>query len=123
MVDGYIMEDWIVEDDYYDKSRHYGFDVPVGTWMVSIRSLLCRQSSRQANLHCTESGGRDANDAECSSARQTTNSRRESETHGSESNGKSEGESLRGSYRIEGQTNGNTIEGTSTRERPLKKMI
>jgi len=37
MVDGYIMEDWIVEDDYYDKSRHYGFDVPVGTWMVSIK--------------------------------------------------------------------------------------
>jgi len=37
MVDGYIMENWIVEDPYYDKSKLYGFNVPVGTWMVSIK--------------------------------------------------------------------------------------
>ena len=37
VVDAYIMEDWIVEDPYYDKSRLYGFNVPVGTWMVSIK--------------------------------------------------------------------------------------
>jgi hypothetical protein len=37
MVNAYIMENWIVEDTYYDKSRMYGFNVPVGTWMVSIK--------------------------------------------------------------------------------------
>ena len=37
MVDAYIMESWLVEDIYYDKSRIYGFDVPVGTWMVAIK--------------------------------------------------------------------------------------
>jgi hypothetical protein len=37
MVDAYIMENWIVEDPYYDKSRMYGFDVPVGTWMISVK--------------------------------------------------------------------------------------
>ena len=37
MVDAYIMENWIVEDSYYDKSRKYGFDCPIGTWMVSIK--------------------------------------------------------------------------------------
>jgi hypothetical protein len=37
MVDAYIMENWIVEDQYYDKSKMYGFNVPVGTWMVSIK--------------------------------------------------------------------------------------
>lgn len=37
MVDAYIMENWIIEDTYYDKSRMYGFNCPVGTWMVSIK--------------------------------------------------------------------------------------
>ena len=37
MVDAYMMENWIVEDSYYDKSRKYGFDCPIGTWMVSIK--------------------------------------------------------------------------------------
>jgi len=37
MVDAYIMENWLVADSYYDKSRMYGFDVPVGTWMVSVK--------------------------------------------------------------------------------------
>ena len=36
-IDGvYIVESWIVESDK-DKSRHYGLDVPVGTWMVSAK--------------------------------------------------------------------------------------
>ena len=37
MVDAYMMENWIVEDSFYDKSRMYGFSVPVGTWMVCIK--------------------------------------------------------------------------------------
>lgn len=37
MVDAYIMENWIVEDPYYDKSKMYGFNVPTGTWMVCIK--------------------------------------------------------------------------------------
>jgi hypothetical protein len=37
MVQAYVMENWIVEDPYYDKSRMYGFDVPVGTWMISVK--------------------------------------------------------------------------------------
>ncbi len=31
-----IVESWIVESEK-DKSRHYGMDVPVGTWMVSMK--------------------------------------------------------------------------------------
>lgn len=37
MVNAYMLENWIVEDEYYDKSRKYGFNVPIGTWMVSIK--------------------------------------------------------------------------------------
>ena len=37
MASAYIMENWIVEDEYYDKSRKYGFEVPVGTWMLSVK--------------------------------------------------------------------------------------
>ena len=37
MVDGFIMEDWIVEDTVYDKSRKYGFEVPVGTYMIMVK--------------------------------------------------------------------------------------
>lgn len=37
MVDAYIMEDWIVEDEVYDKSRKYGFEVPIGTYMISVK--------------------------------------------------------------------------------------
>lgn len=37
MVDGFIMEDWIVEDSVYDKSRKYGFEVPVGTYMIMVK--------------------------------------------------------------------------------------
>lgn len=37
MVDAYIVEDWIVEDSVYDKSRKYGFEVPVGTYMIMVK--------------------------------------------------------------------------------------
>jgi hypothetical protein len=37
MIDAFIMEDWIVEDAYYDKSKKYGFDVPVGTYMIKVK--------------------------------------------------------------------------------------
>jgi hypothetical protein len=32
-----IVESWIVEDETQDKSRIYGFDVPKGTWMISMK--------------------------------------------------------------------------------------
>jgi hypothetical protein len=35
--DIYVTESWIVEDDRYDKSKKYGFEVPVGSWMVSMK--------------------------------------------------------------------------------------
>jgi hypothetical protein len=35
--DIYVIESWIVEDEQYDKSRKYGFSVPVGSWMVTMK--------------------------------------------------------------------------------------
>ena len=32
-----VVESWIIEDDVQDKSRKYGLDLPVGTWMVSMK--------------------------------------------------------------------------------------
>ena len=32
-----VVESWIVEDEQKDKSRIYGLEVPVGTWMVSMK--------------------------------------------------------------------------------------
>jgi len=32
-----LVESWIVEDEVHDKSRKYGLDVPVGTWMGSVK--------------------------------------------------------------------------------------
>ncbi len=32
-----VTESWIVEDTKKDKSNLYGFDVPVGTWMISMK--------------------------------------------------------------------------------------
>jgi hypothetical protein len=32
-----IVESWIVEDSEMDKSKKYGLNVPVGTWMVSMK--------------------------------------------------------------------------------------
>jgi len=37
MVDAFIIEDWITEDLVYDKSRKYGFEVPVGTYMIMVK--------------------------------------------------------------------------------------
>lgn len=33
VVDGYMMESWIISDTANDKSNSYGFDLPEGTWM------------------------------------------------------------------------------------------
>ncbi len=32
-----LVESWIVEDETHDKSRKYGLDVPVGTWMGAVK--------------------------------------------------------------------------------------
>jgi hypothetical protein len=31
------VESWIIEDEQKDKSRIYGLEMPVGTWMVSMK--------------------------------------------------------------------------------------
>jgi len=33
-----VVETWIVEDNQKDKSALYGLDVPVGTWMISMKA-------------------------------------------------------------------------------------
>jgi hypothetical protein len=37
MVPAYIMEHWIVEDTVYDKSKIYGFNLPIGTHFAAIK--------------------------------------------------------------------------------------
>jgi len=32
-----LVESWIVEDDKYDKSRKYDMNVPIGTWMGTVK--------------------------------------------------------------------------------------
>lgn len=32
-----VVESWIVEDEKTDKSRLYNFELPVGTWMISMK--------------------------------------------------------------------------------------
>ena len=32
-----VVESWIVEDETHDKTRKYDLDMPVGTWMVSMK--------------------------------------------------------------------------------------
>ena len=32
-----VVESWIIEDEEKDKSAKYGFNLPVGTWMVSVK--------------------------------------------------------------------------------------
>tara|TARA_Y100000593_G_C4322310_1_gene344550 strand:+ start:9306 stop:9884 length:579 start_codon:yes stop_codon:yes gene_type:complete len=32
-----LVESWIVEDTKFDKSRKYGLNVPVGTWMGAVK--------------------------------------------------------------------------------------
>jgi hypothetical protein len=35
--DTFILENWIVEDEQFDKSRAYGFNLPVGTWFAVVK--------------------------------------------------------------------------------------
>jgi hypothetical protein len=37
MVDAYILEHWIVEDTYKDKSNLYGFELPVGSHFMMVK--------------------------------------------------------------------------------------
>ena len=32
-----VVESWIIEDAVKDKSRKYGMNLPIGTWMVSVK--------------------------------------------------------------------------------------
>lgn len=32
-----LVESWIVEDEIHDKSRKYGLNLPIGTWMGSVK--------------------------------------------------------------------------------------
>ena len=32
-----VVESWIIEDEVHDKSKKYDMDLPVGTWMVSMK--------------------------------------------------------------------------------------
>ena len=32
-----VVESWIIEDEVHDKSRKYGLNMPLGTWMASIK--------------------------------------------------------------------------------------
>ena len=32
-----VVESWLIEDEVHDKSRKYGLNHPVGTWMVSMK--------------------------------------------------------------------------------------
>lgn len=37
MVPAYICESWIVKDDYYDTSRFYGFNLPIGSHFIGLK--------------------------------------------------------------------------------------
>lgn len=42
IVDGYIQENWIIEDMTYDKSRYYGFEITkenLGSWFVEVKIM------------------------------------------------------------------------------------
>ena len=32
-----VVESWIIEDEVHDKSRKFGLDMPIGTWMISMK--------------------------------------------------------------------------------------
>lgn len=32
-----VVESWIIEDETNDKSKKYGFSLPIGTWMISMK--------------------------------------------------------------------------------------
>jgi hypothetical protein len=35
--DVYVVESWIIEDPETDKSKKYGYNLPIGTWMVAMK--------------------------------------------------------------------------------------
>lgn len=35
--EAFIKSNWLIEDEQYDKSRMYGFEYPVGTWMMEVK--------------------------------------------------------------------------------------
>jgi len=37
MVNAYVMQSWIVKNATYDAAKAYGYDVPVGTWMIVMQ--------------------------------------------------------------------------------------
>ena len=37
MAPAYIMENWVIADSMYDKSKMFGYDLPVGTWFGSVK--------------------------------------------------------------------------------------
>lgn len=37
MVNAYIEQNWIVEDAIYDKSKMYGYNLPIGSWFLEIK--------------------------------------------------------------------------------------
>ena len=37
MAPAFISQNWIVEDSYYDKSKMYGFNLPVGSWFIECK--------------------------------------------------------------------------------------
>jgi hypothetical protein len=37
VADNTLLESWIVDDPKFDKSAKYGFNLPIGTWVVSYR--------------------------------------------------------------------------------------
>jgi hypothetical protein len=32
-----VVESWLIEDEKMDKSQLYGFNLPKGTWMISMK--------------------------------------------------------------------------------------
>lgn len=35
--EAFIKSNWLIEDEQFDKSRMYGFEYPIGTWMMEIK--------------------------------------------------------------------------------------
>lgn len=39
IVNGYIQQNWIVQDSVYDASKYYGFNLQPGTWFIVVKIL------------------------------------------------------------------------------------
>jgi hypothetical protein len=35
--EAFIKSNWLIEDEQYDKSKMYGFEYPIGTWMMEVK--------------------------------------------------------------------------------------